>query len=245
MPNYFYFDQMLRYQSELTLNKELSMLKSFEWKNAHNILDIGSGNLYHINRIAERFPDKTFYAFEPDLEIRAFFQKETQSSNLIQINSWEDLDQKFDWVFIRLVLTHVKDHLHLFTQLEKHLHKHSVIWILDADDRNFLLEPLPQYFLEHLGSLRETGVKSSRQLYEVLPLFMKQRGYLQIDDCDYAISGSVADDLMYHYMESTAKMTPMPPKPEVLSELADLHNKISSKVIFGLFAQAYIWEGLS
>lgn len=71
---------------------------------ALRILDIGCGQAGLLRTLKRRYPNNTYYAVDPNVDVR---QKSDRGIRFSQ--TWKDLDQKFDLIILSHVVEHVVD----------------------------------------------------------------------------------------------------------------------------------------
>tara|TARA_Y100001958_G_C21182415_1_gene512049 strand:- start:303 stop:1211 length:909 start_codon:yes stop_codon:yes gene_type:complete len=73
----------------------------------HTILDLGCGTCDDLIYLSKLFPNKKFYGLELNIEYVKILQTKFQNSNIYIINSFDDLNCKFDLILSNCVYEHV------------------------------------------------------------------------------------------------------------------------------------------
>lgn len=174
------YSEMLSLQVDISLPFEKPFFVNNEWEHSNTVFDFGCGNAEYIKRLSILYPNKKFYAYEIDPEMRKNAQENTKNNKNIKILTLEELNsltEKIDFFIFRLVLLHLSDRNNAYDFIPKIGTENCKVLILDADDEYFLAKPEPKLFFETLSNLREKSVDRNLRLQvskELLEYNMKE-----------------------------------------------------------------------
>ena len=105
------WDRLQRHQTDFCIAMELPhYYTSPSWLAARSVLDLGTGNGYYVHRIESRFPEKHYTGIDICEELIDVAERENDKSNIaFRCGDFFDLEQRFDFVIVRLVLQHLPD----------------------------------------------------------------------------------------------------------------------------------------
>ena len=150
------WDLLQRYQSDFCIAQELPHFYTFErWLEARNVIDVGTGNGYYLNRIVDLFPEKTYVGLDHSAELLRIASERIQSDQItfLHKNLWK-LSGAYDFAILRLVLQHVPDVTGVLRCIAKVVRPGGAALLIDAHDPlRFFSPPVPA-FMELFGAFR-------------------------------------------------------------------------------------------
>jgi SAM-dependent methyltransferase len=245
------YDDLLRYQAELSFDLEQSFfLSSNSWNRSKRIIDFGSGNGYYGNMLAQCNPEKSFIFVEKNPKLAKIAKRKITSKNVeIVIGSFDILSDigKFDFLYSRHTLSYLSDSERndFFVWLTKNLNKNGEFLVIDADDDAFytypklpLLEGGNEKFKE---DLKKTG--GNRSLAEAIPSLCKDNGFSHFSTRSLVVHSALSGRkyLMNMFMKSVAAIDYGFPLPNnVRDEMDNWANNHNSFLQYGLFGSLFV-----
>ena len=162
------YSKMLTLQADMHFPFEQPLFKNQAWVSSVSVLDFGCGNAHYLTKLATMYPEKTYYGCEIDQEMRAIAKSHTETFTNIHIISPEEVSKirNIDCFIFRLVLLHLKDRKEAYSLIREKRGDKVCCIVMDADDENFLMEPVAKNFMKDLNSLRSES--SDRELIKCL-----------------------------------------------------------------------------
>ena len=156
------WDLLQRYQSDFCIAQELPHYYTFEqWIEARTVIDVGTGNGYYLNRIADLFPGKTYVGIDHSAELLAIASQHIQREQIsfLKQDLWE-LTGIYDFAILRLVLQHVPDVAGVLECLARVVRPGGAMLVIDAHDPlRFFSPPVPK-FMEFFSTFRSQEQQS-------------------------------------------------------------------------------------
>ena len=242
----------LNVQQQLLLNFDMPIYEKYlSGKTNLKVLDIGCGNGKALMKRLDRqevdkiigvefnqsFVDKANQDFASDKA--KFYKLDVESQDFIddlqEIMEENDIE-KFDWINILAVMSHLKSPYHLLKAVRKVCKKDAVIFIRNIDDGLNMAYPDPDFMFERafdmIAKCDTTGYRrSGRELYTLLT----RSGYKNISvekfglntaDMDYSEKEAYFDTIfkfLKNGINQTAKNNPT--NKEILAERDWLEDK--------------------
>lgn len=152
--------ELQKVQVEFSFAQELMMYHiSPHWANAKTVVELGSGTGYHLGRLADRFPDKSYSAIDISPELTAYARQNEPQIDHFQACDVYKLEGHYDFCILRLFLQHLPDTDQVLTKIAEVTNPGGAILVIDSDDSERLYDPpvprFMQFFNEYTS--RETG----------------------------------------------------------------------------------------
>ena len=132
--------QFLKIQSDLFFEKEFApIFDQTWWREAHEVLEIGSGNGDLLAKMSTTFPDKTYVGLELKPVYVSHSQEQYKSDHLTFVEGdaeclREDFSNRFDVVILRLTLQHLKQPKIVLEHASRYLKKGGHVFIVESHD---------------------------------------------------------------------------------------------------------------
>lgn len=142
------WDQMQRLQTQFAIAQELSFyFTSPQWHEARTVLDIGTGNGCYLERIAARFPNKSYTGIDISSELVGIASREICRKNVtFEESRLADHNGTYDFVLMRLLLQHLEDIPAALDRVSQLTRPGGTALIIDANDAvRFFYPKLPQF----------------------------------------------------------------------------------------------------
>ncbi len=145
------------------------------WAKANTVVELGSGTGYHLGRLANRFPNKTYCGNDISPEFTEYARQNEPLIEHFQCCDVYRLDGLFDFCILRLFLQHLPDTDQVLAKLADVTNPGGAILIIDSDDsERFYYPPVPR-FMEFFNeySSRETDKGRKRNVKSSVMKAMK------------------------------------------------------------------------
>ena len=239
------YSEMLSLQVDISLPFEKPFFINDEWESSNIIFDFGCGNAEYIKRLSLMYPNKKFYAYEIDPEMRKNAKENTKNISNIKILTMDELNkfnQKVDFFIFRLVLLHLSDRNEGYQFISKIGNISCKVLVIDADDEYFLAKPEPKLFFKTLSELRDKSKDRN--------LMLKVSEELLLYDMKEVFSSRIiinnhfphAHDKMWKYMYYTAELSLDGKIPNNLKDELVTWYLNKSYIQYGIFGKIYIKE---
>ena len=167
-------------QTDFCLPQELPVYyQSSHWLEASTVLDIGTGNGYYLEKLATRFPEKTFFGIDHAPGLIDIACKKTQSPNLqFAVEDLDTMTGSYDFVLLRLLLQHLTDPIYAMQRVFDVTHVGGCCLIIDAfDELRDFHPPFPafvEFFKNFISATSEQGL--DRNIVENLISQLEESG---------------------------------------------------------------------
>lgn len=152
--------ELQKVQVEFSLGQELmAYYTSPHWAHAKTVVELGAGTGYHLGRLAERFPDKSYRGIDISPELTAYAQLHEPQVDQFECADVYELTGRYDFCVMRLFLQHLPETDRVLAKVAQITHPGGAALVIDSDDTQRLYDPpLPQFmrFFSDYTS-RETG----------------------------------------------------------------------------------------
>lgn len=144
------WNDLNRLQTDFCMPQELSVYyNSLHWINSTTVLDIGTGNGYYLDKLADRFPEKTFLGIDNAPDLVKLAKKNTTSKNItFGVEDLDSMSGTYNFVIMRLLLQHLSDPLKAMKKVYAVTRPNSCCLIIDAFDELRLFHPPFSGFVE-------------------------------------------------------------------------------------------------
>lgn len=181
------WDAELRKQVDLLWPREVERLEAHGLREADSILDLGTGNGYFLNRVAQRHPRKTFVGIEASQSLAALAGRgaaESKRGNMRVLQGrcpLAGVEAGFDLVLARLSLYCMPNREETLRWAHGLLNERGRIIIIDVDDGLKTCWP-PSDLWELLvpAIARDIGPDADRLIGRKLPHLLLKAGFRDI-----------------------------------------------------------------
>jgi SAM-dependent methyltransferase len=150
-------DRAYAAQVRFFLPRELSVFRCCsQWSMANRVLDVGTGNGYFVQKLAQEFRAKRFVAIDID-DAQLALAEATNLSEEVSFRrvSVDDIDGVFDAVLLRFVAQHLPDLAAVLRHLRTLLSDSGTLYITESDNTRTLFQPEPGEFRRLFRQLAE------------------------------------------------------------------------------------------
>lgn len=182
------WDVFLDGQAKLFFDSEIEWIaKQDWWKQAINVLEIGSGNGAYLSKLAEKFPKKSFHGIEK-LPLSVTQSNERYAKNGLEFEEGDaevfdnNLTHSSDIVLFRLTLQHLEKPIDALNHAWHYLSSDGHVLIIDAcDSAKKNSHPLPEVdkVLKLIAdSQKKSGTGNRKITLELLRMLDSQNSIL-------------------------------------------------------------------
>ncbi len=116
--------------------------RSESWRQARRVVDVGCGVGYYLNRIAARFPAKSYLGIDVSKPFIDLAKADTVGQGLeFEVCSVDELAGTYDFAIARLVFQHLTDPWQALERIRSVLRPGGSLMIIDARDELRFYEP--------------------------------------------------------------------------------------------------------
>jgi SAM-dependent methyltransferase len=174
-------------QTQFFFGRELSVFRRCSWwQHLTDVLDIGTGNGYFLQRLGAVFKRKRFTGIDPD-RIQLAIARASNDYNNIQFRcaGIEEIEASYDAILMRFVAQHLPDLSDHMSALRSHLRPKGVLYLTEGDDTLTLFDPQPDAFRGIFKALarQRTGVGADLDIVKTIPAIADNAGFQIIEVC--------------------------------------------------------------
>jgi SAM-dependent methyltransferase len=177
------FDAELRKQVDLLWPREVECLEAHGLREAKTVLDLGTGNGYFLNRLAERHPGKIFTGIESSPSLAGIARRwndEGKTNMRVMEGSCPltAVKDRYDSVLARLSLYSMPNREEVLRWARTLLTENGRIAVIDTDDGLKTSWPTEGFWEPFVaGMAREIGPSADRRLGRKLPHLLLKSGF--------------------------------------------------------------------
>lgn len=228
------YSKMLKYQADICFPFEATFFYSLGIEGAENIVEIGSGNGYYLNKLSKFFCRPNYFGFDINEDLVSESKK--YQNITFEVGTNDRVEKKHNIIILRLLLHHLQNPVTFVSSIYEKMGPETTLVIIDAYDSMFCLVPEMKSFMSHLEKHRKklSHGNATRNIEEVLSKVIQKTELEVIKEQSYYVSSLVEGykNIFYNYMYHTADMTGI--DNDVKNDLDDWLNSDNSFAQFGL-----------
>ena len=113
-----------------------------QWHEARDVLDLGTGNGYYLQKIASRFPDKSYLGIDISEDLIEIATRENSRANVRFIcGDLFEFEGAYDVVILRLVLQHLPDVDKVLKKVARITKQGGSVLVIEAHDPSRMYWP--------------------------------------------------------------------------------------------------------
>ncbi len=186
------YDSILKYQVDFSMEQEITILKDTNWSNSKKVLDYGCGNGYYLSKLADKYPDKTFWGCDKNPEILKKVKVQSNTTFLCGEYPSLNIPDDIDFFIVRYLTSYLPDRIEFFKWIKEHSSGHASILLVDAFDDELTVKPYLPMFMKgqdaFIDSVNEGG--GCRDLIKTCTQELSQLGFSLIDTKSIVVNSS-------------------------------------------------------
>jgi SAM-dependent methyltransferase len=180
------WDSMQRDQVDFAVNQDLAAYyTSPQWRRARQVLDLGTGNGYYLERIASHFPEKRYRGIDTSPEMIALAHQLTLDGR-IEFETRDVFEEtgQYDFVIMRLLLQHLPNPEAVLARVAELTEPGAAAFVIEADDPLRFFSPAVPEFMKvfHAYTQEEASRGLHRDIAERVPTLVASRGEWRVGE---------------------------------------------------------------
>lgn len=154
--------ELQRIQTDFCFGQEISCyFTEKSWHSARDVVDIGAGAGYYLQRLASVFPEKRYFGFDINDEFISMAERDHAAANIkFRQADFFEVSGQYDFLVMRLVMQHLSKPDAGLAKISKLLRPGGVTFVIDALDTCRFYHPRPENYIEFFNAY--SRLQSSR-----------------------------------------------------------------------------------